>query len=108
MKQPAGVMSEEVLAEKVAIVAGGAKVAEEATTSRNSIKTGSDGNPATSRASLPACHRTSTDGNPAVSRGSLAGAVNHSSTDGRLVSNATATQCHDNTLTRSLLAGPAS
>jgi hypothetical protein len=83
MKQPAGVMSEEVLAEKEAIVAGGAKVAEEAATSRNSISV--DGRPATSTRSLATCNRSSMDG-PVASGRSLAGAVNRTSTDSRPVS----------------------
>lgn len=37
MKKPAGVMSEEVLAEKEATIAGGAAVAAEAAASRNSM-----------------------------------------------------------------------
>jgi hypothetical protein len=83
MKQPAGVMSEEVLAEKEAIVAGGAKIAEEAATSRNSISV--DGRPATSTRSIAACNRSSMD-SPVTSRRSIAGAVNRTSTDSRPVS----------------------
>jgi ABC-type multidrug transport system ATPase subunit len=83
MKQPAGVMSEEVLAEKEAIVAGGAKIAEEAATSRNSISV--DGRPATSTRSIAACNRSSMD-SPVTSGRSLAGAVNRTSVDGRPVS----------------------